>query len=78
MSRSDPEPEQYDHHEQAARKIFRDSGFEIAAMQYKRTPAQIDALKAFNGVPPEWKHPFAWGYFPNPGMRAFWEKKLVD
>lgn len=57
-----------------AHKIFRDCGFDLDAMQYKRPPEALAALKAFNGLPPDAKVPFGWGYFPNPHMRGNWER----
>jgi len=66
----------YDAHVVLANKLFRDCGFSLAAMQWPRSPAAIDALRRFNGAPDGWKHPFAWGYFPNPAMRDYWARRL--
>lgn len=66
--------EQHDAHVTAARKVFRDCGFELSAMQYKRTPEALAGLRRFNRVPDGWKHPFAWGYHPNAWMRDNWQR----
>lgn len=68
------EPEPRDAHVQAAIKVFRDCGFTIAAMQFKRLPEALAGLKQFNGLKPDTKTPFAWGYFPNAYMRDNWRK----
>ena len=59
------EPGPHDAHVQHATKLFRDCGFSLAAMQYKRPPEALAALRAFNKVPDSWQHPIAWEYFPN-------------
>jgi hypothetical protein len=64
--------EPHDAHVQAATKQFRDCGFSLAAMQYKRPPEALAALRAFNGVPEGWQHPFAWNYHPNAWCRDRW------
>ncbi len=68
------EPEPQDAHVQLANKIFRDVGFSLAAMQFKREPAALEGIKRFNRVPDNWKHPFAWNYHPNIYMRNNWRK----
>jgi hypothetical protein len=65
-------PEQHDAHAVAATKQFRDVGFTLAAMQFPRPPESLEALRRFNNVPDGWKHPFAWGYYPNEYCRDFW------
>lgn len=65
--------EPYDAHVQAASQLFRDVGFTIAAMQFKRPPEALAALRSFNRVPDDWQHPFAWGYFPNAWCRDNWQ-----
>lgn len=69
---TDPEPQ--DAHVQLANKLFRDVGFTLAAMQYKRCPAALEGLKRFHRVPENWVHPFAWNYHPNAYMRDNWRK----
>ncbi|MCR4297228.1 MAG: hypothetical protein NUV75_00535 [Gallionella sp.] len=64
--------EQHDAHVQLAHKAFRDCGFTIAAMQYPRPPEALNALKAFNGLPPDAAVPFAWGYHPNEWCAKKW------
>lgn len=61
----DEQPEPHDAHVLAAQKLFRDCGFTLAAMQFKRSPQSLATLKRFNGVSDEVKVPFAWGYHPN-------------
>ncbi len=67
-------PEQHDAHVQAARKIFRDCGFDLSAMQYPRCAEALAGLKRFNGVPEGMAVPLAWHYFPNAYMRDNWRK----
>ena len=67
--------EPHDAHVEQAVKVFRDCGFTIAAMQFKRPPEALAALRRFNRVPDGWKHPFGWGYFPNASMRDNWQSK---
>lgn len=69
--------DQQDAHVVLANKLFRDAGFSLAAMQWKRTPEQLAALCKFNGAPDGWKPPFVWGFFPNPAMKEFWERELA-
>lgn len=69
---TDPEP--HDSHIQLAHRTFRDCGFTLAAMQYKRPPEALAALKRFNGLAATAKVPFAWGYFPNAYMRDNWRR----
>mgnify|MGYP003387322771 CR=1 FL=1 len=57
--------EPHDAHVVLAHKIFRDCGFTLAAMQFKRPPEALTALKRFNGLPDDAKVPFAWKYHPN-------------
>jgi len=59
-------------HVTAARKVFRDCGFTLAAMQFPRPPEALSALKRFNGLPDDAKVPTAWDYFPNAYMRDNW------
>ena len=66
----------FDAHVAEATRVFRASGFDIGAMQYKRSSKALAALLDFNGAPVGWKHPFAWAYFPNPAMRDFWARRL--
>lgn len=68
--------EPHDAHVKAANKIFRDCGFTLAAMAHKRTPEQLDALRAFNGLQAGAKVPFGWGYFPNAWCRDYWSREL--
>lgn len=67
------EPEPHDAHVVEANRVFRDCGFSLAAMQYPRPAAALEALRAFNRVPDGWQHPFAWGYFPNSWCRDNWQ-----
>jgi hypothetical protein len=67
-------PEPHDAHVTAAHKVFRDCGFTLAAMQFPRPPEALSGLKHFNRVADDWKHPFAWNYFPNAYMRDNWRK----
>ena len=69
------EEEPHDTHVQAAHKLFRDCGFTLAAMQYKRSPEAIAALRAFNRAPDSWQHPLGWEYFPNAWCRDYWNLK---
>jgi hypothetical protein len=64
----------HDAHVTAAHKVFRDVGFTLAAMQYKRPPEALAALKRFNGVSNDYSPPFAWAYFPNAWCRDNWRK----
>lgn len=64
--------EPHDAHIQAAHKVFRECGFTLAAMQYKRTQDALNGLKRFNGCSNDANVPFAWGYFPNAYMRDNW------
>jgi hypothetical protein len=64
--------EPHDAHVLAAHKTFRDCGFTIAAMQYKRPPEALAALRAFNKVPDNWQHPIAWEYHPNEWCARRW------
>lgn len=66
--------EPHDAHIILANKVFRDSGFTLAAMQYKRPPEALAGLKRFNGLTDDAKVPFAWGYFPNEHMRDNWRQ----
>ena len=68
------EPLPHDAHVVAANKVFRDCGFTLAAMQFKRTPAALIALKWFNGLPADARVPFAWNYHPNEWCRDHWIK----
>lgn len=69
------EPEPYDAHIRAAAKVFRDVGFTLAAMQWKRGPREIAMLREFNNVPAATPTPRGWLYYPNAAMKAFWEAK---
>lgn len=66
------EPEPHDAHVELAHKIFRDCGFTIEAMKYKRPPEALIALKRFNGLPDDAKVPFAWNYHPNEWCARVW------
>lgn len=59
------EPEPHEAHILKAHDTFRKAGFTLAAMQWKRTPEQLNMLRRFNGLPDDAPVPFAWGYFPN-------------
>lgn len=61
-------------HVDAAHKAFRDCGFTLAAMQFKRPSDALIGLKQFNGLPADAKVPFAWGYFPNAYFRDNWQR----
>jgi hypothetical protein len=63
-----------DAHVCAARKLFRDCGFTLAAMQFPRPAEALTALKRFNGLPDDAKVPPAWHYFPNAHMRDNWRQ----
>ena len=65
-------PPPHDAHVVAARKQFRDCGFDLSAMQYKRPPEALAALRKFNRVPDSWQHPFAWKYHPNAWCARRW------
>ncbi len=54
-----------DAHVRQAQALFRACGFDITAMQFKRTPESLAALRAFNNVPDSWQHPVSWEYHPN-------------
>lgn len=69
---TEKEPEPHDAHVVLANKLFRDVGFTISAMQFKRPPEALAALRAFNRVPDTWKHPFPWNYHPNEWCRDRW------
>jgi len=69
---TDPLP--HDAHVVRATKLFRDVGFTLASMGYKRSPEALVALKAYNGVGPNYAPPFAWGYFPNAYMQDNWQR----
>lgn len=64
--------EPHDAHVQLAHKTFRDVGFSIAAMAFRRPAEALAGLRRFNRVPDNWQHPFAWNYFPNAYMRDNW------
>lgn len=70
----DEEPDPHDAHVVLAKKIFRDCGFSLAAMQYPRPPEALVGLRRFNGVPDGHPNPPAWGYFPNAYMRDHWQE----
>lgn len=61
----DDRREPHDAHVEAARAVFRASGFTLAAMQFKRSPGSLAALKRFNGIPDTMEVPFAWHYHPS-------------
>lgn len=71
MSEPTP-PLPHDAHVTVARKIFRDCGFELSAMAFRRPPAALVALKQFNGLGPDASVPFAWNYHPNAWCRDRW------
>lgn len=68
--------EPHDAHIEAASKLFRDCGFTLAAMQFKRSPEALIALKRYNGLAPDAKVPFAWGYHPNAYSAHNWRRYL--
>lgn len=49
-------------------------GFSLAAMEFKKSPEALAAFKRYHRVADDWKHPFAWGYFPNAYFRDNWRK----
>lgn len=59
------EAEPRDAHVQQAHKLFRDCGFTLMAMQFKRSPESLQALRDFNRAPENWAHPIPWEYHPN-------------
>lgn len=65
-------PVQHDAHVVAATKVFRDCGFSLLAMQFKRPPKALVALKRFNGLADDAPVPFAWNYHPNQWCRDRW------
>lgn len=67
---SDP----HDAHVELARQTFRECGFTLSAMQYKRPPEALAGLRKYNRVPDNWRNPFAWGYFANAHMRDNWKR----
>jgi hypothetical protein len=71
-----PSGDQHDSHVLLAQKLFRDVGFTLHAMQFKRSPAALAALRKFNRVPADWQHPFAWNYHPNEWCRDNWRSYL--
>jgi hypothetical protein len=66
--------EQHDAHVRHATKMFRDVGYMLSAMAFKRPPEALAALKRFNGLSDFAPVPFAWGYFPNAHMRDNWQQ----
>ena len=62
----------HDAHVIAATKQFRDCGFTLAAIQYKRPLEALIALKRFNGLSDDAVVPLAWGFHPNEYCRDFW------
>lgn len=62
----------HDAHVIAATKQFRDCGFTLAAMQYRRPVDALVALKRFNGLADDAAVPFAWGFHPNAWCRDRW------
>lgn len=69
-------PELYDSHVLFATKLFRDVGFTLAAMQYKRCRASLIRLKAFNGLPLDSIAPVGWHYHPNEWCKNNWRVHL--
>jgi hypothetical protein len=67
-----------DAHVVAATKLFRDVGFTLAAMQYPRPPAALDALRRFNNAPDGWVEPMGWRYFPNAWCRDNWQRMTPE
>ena len=65
--------EPHDAHVVQARKLFRDCGFDLHAMQFKRSPEALKVLRDFSRVPDDWQHPFAWNYHPNQWCRDRFE-----
>lgn len=68
------DPEDQCAHVEYAKKMFRDVGFTIEAMRYRRTAEALEGLRQFNNVPAGWRHPVAWEYFPNEHMRDNWQQ----
>lgn len=64
----------HDAHIQAAHKVFRDCGFTLAAIQFKRSHQALIALKRFNGLADDAVVPFAWNYHPNKWCRDHWRQ----
>jgi hypothetical protein len=72
------EPEPHDAHVRAARKVFRDCGFDLMAMQFPRCRDALIGLKRFNGLPDDAKVPLGWHYHPNAAMRDNWRRYYGD
>jgi hypothetical protein len=72
------QPMPHDQHVVDATKVFRNSGFSLAAMQFPRPPEALIALKRFNGLADDAKTPPAWSYFPNAWFRDNWRKCYED
>ena len=68
------EPEPHDAHVVLANQVFRDCGFTLNAMQFRRPPEALEALRKFNRVPDGWQHPFAWNYHPNEWCARRWRE----
>lgn len=78
MGDGPPPPLPHDAHVQDAHKAFRDCGFSIDAMQYRRPAEALAAFRRHHRVPDGWKHPFAWNYFPNEWCRDNWRSMYGD
>lgn len=70
-----PEPIPHDSHVAHAHKLMRQSGFTLHALQFPRRPRELAALCALNGLADPAKAPVGWRYFPNAGMKAWWERQ---
>lgn len=70
------EVEPHDAHVRQARKLFRDCGLDLMAMQFPRCPEALAALRAYNRVPDNWPHPYAWNFHPNAWCRDNWRSYL--
>jgi hypothetical protein len=54
----------------------RAAGFTSEALKYPRSEAGLLALCAFNGIRPD-QAPRGWRYWPNPAMKAAWERVIA-
>lgn len=68
---------EYDAHVLQTHDLFRRAGFTLAAMEFPMGEREFDARCRFNGLPADKLHlaPVPWRYFPNAGMKAWWETK---
>lgn len=74
MDKLSEEPMPHDAHIILANKVFRDCGFTLSAMQFRRPLEALIALKRFNGLPDDTKVPFAWNYHPNAWCAKRWKE----